>query len=127
MATEEVTLTDVQKKIFEAITKNDVGELKTLLVQLQGTADFVDENGMTPLQHACYKGSTELVQVLLDQVRSIYTFASKRDNEFEVMHQANFIICCRELMSILVSMLPITLRCTLQPYLETQKFAFVFC
>lgn len=68
MATEEVTLTDVQKKIFDAITKTDVGELKTLLVQLQGTADFVDENGMTPLQHACYKGSTELVQVLLDQV-----------------------------------------------------------
>lgn len=69
MATEGVTLSDVQKKIFEAINKTDVGELKTLLVQLQGTADYVDENGMTPLQHACYKGSTELVQVLLDQVR----------------------------------------------------------
>lgn len=63
------TLTDVQKKIFETIPKGDVGELKTLLTQLQGTADFVDENFMTPLQHACYKGNTELVQTLLDQVR----------------------------------------------------------
>lgn len=67
------SLTDVQKKIFETIPKvssGDVGELKTLLTQLQGTADFVDENGMTPLQHACYKGNTELVQILLDQVSS---------------------------------------------------------
>lgn len=62
------TLTDVQKKIFDTIPKGDVGELKTLLTQLQGTADFVDENFMTPLQHACYKGNTELVQTLLDQV-----------------------------------------------------------
>lgn len=62
------TLSDVQKQIFDAISKNEIGELKTLLAQLQGTADFVDENGMTPLQHACYKGNTELVQLLLDQV-----------------------------------------------------------
>lgn len=62
------TLNDVQKQIFDAIAKNEIGELKTLLVQLHGTADFVDENGMTPLQHACYKGNTELVQLLLDQV-----------------------------------------------------------
>lgn len=61
-------LNEVQKKIFEVIPKNDIGELKTLLAQLQSTADFVDENGMTPLQHACYKGNTELVQILLDQV-----------------------------------------------------------
>lgn len=64
-------LTDLQKRIFEIIPKNDVGELKALLAQLQGTADFVDENGMTPLQHACYKGNAEFVQILLDQV---YTF-----------------------------------------------------
>lgn len=62
------SLNDVQKKIFDTIPKGDVGELKTLLSQLQGTADFVDENGMTPLQHACYKGNTNLVQILLDQV-----------------------------------------------------------
>lgn len=66
VSTEE--LNEVQKKIFESIPKNDVGQLNTLLAQLQGTADFVDENGMTPLQHACYKGNTELVQILLDQV-----------------------------------------------------------
>lgn len=61
-------VSDLHKETFEAISKKDVGELKALLAQLQGTADFVDENGMTPLQHACYKGNTEFVQILLDQV-----------------------------------------------------------
>lgn len=68
----EKELTSVQKKIFDAIPKGELGELKTLLAQLQGTADFSDENGMTPLQHACYKGNTDLVQILLDQVREIH-------------------------------------------------------
>lgn len=68
-------LNDVQKKIFAAIVENSVDELKKSLAQLQGTADFVDENGMTPLQHACYRGSTEFVQLLLDQVRVVKNFA----------------------------------------------------
>lgn len=58
----------LEKDIFDQITKNDVGGLKFSLSQLSGTVDFVDENGMTPLQHACYKGNVESVQMLLDQV-----------------------------------------------------------
>lgn len=65
------TLTEVQKKIFSAIADNNIDELKKSLTQLQGTADFVDENGMTPLQHACYRGNKEYVQLLLDQVSNI--------------------------------------------------------
>lgn len=61
-------LTVLQKNIFEKISKSDVGALKILLAQLNGTVDFVDENGMTPLQHASYKGNVESVQMLLDQV-----------------------------------------------------------
>lgn len=61
-------LTDLQKDIFDKISKNDVSGLKFQLSQLSGTVDFVDENGMTPLQHACYKGNVESVQMLLDQV-----------------------------------------------------------
>lgn len=61
-------LTDIQKEIFDKISKSDAGGLKFLLSQLTGTVDFVDENGMTPLQHACYKGNVESVQMLLDQV-----------------------------------------------------------
>lgn len=61
-------LNDVQKQIFDAISKSQIDDLRKALTQLQGTADFVDENGMTPLQHACYRGNTEFVQLLLDQV-----------------------------------------------------------
>lgn len=61
-------LSALQLDVFDKITKNDVGTLKTLLAQLKTTVDFVDENGMTPLQHACYKMNKEAVQLLLDQV-----------------------------------------------------------
>ena len=64
-------LTDLQKSIFDKISKNDVGALKSLLTQLKTTVDFVDENGMSPLQHACYKTNKEAVQSLLDQVSVI--------------------------------------------------------
>lgn len=62
-------LSALEKDIFDKISKNDAGGLKFLLSQLTGTTvDFTDENGMTPLQHACYKGNVECVQMLLDQV-----------------------------------------------------------
>lgn len=61
-------LTDFQRDIFIKISKNEVCELKTLLASNKVKMDFVDENGMSPLQHACYKGNVEIVQMLLDQV-----------------------------------------------------------
>lgn len=65
-----VQLTDVQRAIYEAITAKDVGALKTQLALLQTPVDFIDENGMTPLQHACYKQTHEAVQSILDQVHA---------------------------------------------------------
>lgn len=61
-------LTDLQREIFTKISQNEVSELKVLLGQNKLKIDFVDENGMSPLQHACYKGNKEIVQMLLDQV-----------------------------------------------------------
>lgn len=60
-------LSGLEIDIFDKISKNNVGALKMLLAQLETTVDFVDENGMTPLQHACYKMNKEAVQCLLDQ------------------------------------------------------------
>lgn len=68
MAPSTDNLTDLEKEIFTKISKNEIAELKTLLVANKSKIDFVDENGMTPLQHACYKGNKEIVQMLLDQV-----------------------------------------------------------
>lgn len=64
-----VELTEPEREIFAKITANDVTGLKLALAQFQGSIDFVDENGMSPLQHACYKQNPEAVQSLLDRVR----------------------------------------------------------
>lgn len=61
-------LSSTEKSIFEAIEKNDVSLLKTLLLDKQNI-NIVDENLMTPLQYAAYKGNKEMLQLLLDQVR----------------------------------------------------------
>ncbi|KAJ8918638.1 hypothetical protein NQ315_013144 [Exocentrus adspersus] len=58
-------LSEEDKSVFEAIDKNDVERLKVLLSGKK-TVNFVDENSMTPLQHASYKGNKEIVQLLLD-------------------------------------------------------------
>ncbi|XP_067643012.1 ankyrin repeat and MYND domain-containing protein 2 [Eurosta solidaginis] len=59
-------LNDVQSQIFDRISKNDINGFKQLITQLKGSVDFVDNDGMTPLQHACCKGNREAVQILLD-------------------------------------------------------------
>lgn len=54
-----------EKNIFYYILQNDVNGVKTLLPSIRG--DIFDEHGMTPLQHAAYKGNVEISQMLLDQ------------------------------------------------------------
>lgn len=58
---------EYNKKIFECIDKEDLVMLKTLLNEKQDI-NFIDENSMSPLQHAAYKGNKKIVQMLLDQV-----------------------------------------------------------
>jgi ankyrin repeat protein len=58
---------EIEKDIFTKIANNDVNGLKNTLLQQKMKVDIYDENGMTPLQHAAYKGNTEIVQMLLDQ------------------------------------------------------------
>lgn len=62
------------KPIFDAIGTGDMAEFKNILAQLKGSVDLFDENGMTALQHASYKGNKEMVQLLLDRVRSTHCF-----------------------------------------------------
>ncbi|KAL1490959.1 hypothetical protein ABEB36_011628 [Hypothenemus hampei] len=56
-----------EKKVFEAINNNDSVLLKVLLTENPQYVNILDENRMTPLQHAAYKGNKELVRTLLDQ------------------------------------------------------------
>lgn len=61
-----------EKTIFNAIGQGDLAEFKNILMQHKGSVDFFDENGMTALQHAAYKGCKEMVQMLLDRVSTFY-------------------------------------------------------
>lgn len=60
-------LNEDDKKVFQAIDKNDVSLLKAALVNKQNV-NILNENLITPLQHASYRGNKEMVQTLLDQV-----------------------------------------------------------
>lgn len=63
-----------EKKIFDAIAQGDLAEFNNFLAQHKGSVDLYDENGMTALQHAAYKGNKEMVQTLLDRVSDMYCF-----------------------------------------------------
>ncbi|CAH4037195.1 ankyrin repeat and MYND domain-containing protein 2 [Pieris brassicae] len=56
-----------EKTIFTVIAQGDLTEFKNILAQHKGNVDFLDENGMTALQHAAYKGCKDMVQLLLDR------------------------------------------------------------
>ncbi|XP_076755313.1 ankyrin repeat and MYND domain-containing protein 2 [Xylocopa sonorina] len=86
MASAAESLTDVQKQIFTKISNNEVSELKTLLAANKIKMDFVDENGMSPLQHACYKGNKEIVQMLLDQGADVN--ACQHEHAYTPLHLA---------------------------------------
>lgn len=62
---------ELEKKLFESIDKNDVELLKNVLSQGQ-KVNICDGNFMTPLQNACYKGNKDIVQILIDQVKNTY-------------------------------------------------------
>lgn len=57
-----------EQTIFNAIAQGDLNEFKNILSQHKGSVDLFDENGMTALQHAAYKGNKDMVQLLLDRV-----------------------------------------------------------
>lgn len=65
-----------EKEILEKVSSNDANGLQSMFAGLKlSSVDFVDENGMTPLQHACYKGNKEIAQMLLDQVIQVLCFS----------------------------------------------------
>jgi len=57
-----------EKEYFNRISKDDVTGVTQLLNTGIGKVDMVDEHGMTPLQHAAYRGNKEMCQLLLDRV-----------------------------------------------------------
>lgn len=53
------------KKLFESINAGNIDDVKALLAQ-GVPVDSLDDHGMTPLQHAAYKGIQELCELFLN-------------------------------------------------------------
>ena len=74
---------ELKKEIFDKIDQNKPDELKALLAVNKVKMDFLDENKITPLQHACYKGNKEIAQMLIDHVSLLIYFS-------DFMNQSKF-------------------------------------
>ncbi|XP_023232181.1 ankyrin repeat and MYND domain-containing protein 2-like [Centruroides sculpturatus] len=60
-------LNEKEKRIYTLIEANSVEEIKQLLNDQDIKIDCLDEQGMTPLQHAAFRGNYEMCQLLLDR------------------------------------------------------------
>lgn len=58
-------LTPEEKELLEAIGKGTVQEAGTLLSSKNVRVNCLDENGMSPLMHAAYKGKLDMCELLL--------------------------------------------------------------
>ncbi|XP_052806837.1 ankyrin repeat and MYND domain-containing protein 2-like [Mya arenaria] len=58
-------LSENEKKLLEAITKGNLPEVQTLLQEKDVKVNCLDDTGMTPLQHAVFRGKTDIAEYLL--------------------------------------------------------------
>lgn len=57
-------LSDSEKELYKAIQAGDLAEARALLNEVR--IDCLDEHGMTPLQHAAYRGNYDLCKMFLE-------------------------------------------------------------
>ncbi|XP_041665506.1 ankyrin repeat and MYND domain-containing protein 2-like [Cheilinus undulatus] len=64
-ATQKGNLSDSERRILQLIREGDVEEAAKLLAKTDIRINCLDENGMTPLMHAAYKGTAAMCRLLL--------------------------------------------------------------
>lgn len=84
------TKESVMKELVEKISANDPVSLQELMKLHQIQVDAEDENGMTLLQHAAFKGKLELCQMLLDIVSlSVCQYSTSKKTVFIKSYQGS--------------------------------------
>lgn len=82
----EVEADDVTGDVFKAIFDNDFAWLQRIYDQHGLDTDILDKHGMTPLQHAAYKGNTEIVRWLLERGADVNS--GKHKYQYTALHFA---------------------------------------
>lgn len=59
-------LNEAEKRLVDHVQKNELEAVKMVLSESSVGVDCLDENGMTPLQHAAYRGDAAVCRLLLD-------------------------------------------------------------
>lgn len=68
MVPEEEEINEMSREVFKTIFVNDFEGLQKIYAKHDLGTDILDDHGMTPLQHAAYKGNEQIVRWLLDRV-----------------------------------------------------------
>ncbi|XP_050533556.1 ankyrin repeat and MYND domain-containing protein 2 [Daktulosphaira vitifoliae] len=83
------------QEIFKCIFMNDFVKLQELFSKYDIRTDILDEHGMTPLQHAAYKGNEQIVRWLLSKGADVNS--GKHKYQYTALHFAalsgNPIVC----------------------------------
>ncbi|KAK7497546.1 hypothetical protein BaRGS_00011186 [Batillaria attramentaria] len=79
-------LSDAEQKLMDTILKDGVQEVAALLKEPSVRVDCLDQTGMTPLQHAAFRGKTELCRLLLDHGADVNS--DYHDNNYSTLHFA---------------------------------------
>lgn len=61
-----MALSENEKALLQKISDNKIEEVKLLLNENDVSVNCVDDSGMTPLQHAAYKGNYEMCKILIE-------------------------------------------------------------
>ncbi|KAB7502920.1 Ankyrin repeat and MYND domain-containing protein 2 [Armadillidium nasatum] len=73
-------------EIIQYVNSNDLKEVKNILVSGKAKIETQDENGMTPLHHASYKGQYEMCKLLIDFGADVN--ADSHDHGYSPLHFA---------------------------------------
>lgn len=62
---------DHQALLIKSVSDNCLQEVVNIMSNCNPDVNCVDEHGMSPLQHACYKGNLQMVKYLIDQAADV--------------------------------------------------------
>ncbi|XP_076455993.1 ankyrin repeat and MYND domain-containing protein 2-like [Babylonia areolata] len=84
MAPKKGELSESEQKLMDAVEKGTTQDIASLLKEPDVHIDCLDQTGMTPLQHACFKGRADVCRFLLDNGANVNAYF--HENGYSTLH-----------------------------------------